>query len=217
MRELDLKEAAEAVRRGGLLVYPTETYYAVGCSALDAAAIHRVFGAKRRGHGLPLPVIIGSLDQLSLVAGPLSPQAEELIRELAEKFWPGPLSILVPAGEAVPPELCAGTGRVAVRLSSHAEAAGLCLTAGCPLVSSSANISGRPPVVEPADLDPELTTAVDGGLYDPLPRPSGGLPSTIVEIYQEPSRSDRIGLRVLRAGAVSVADLRDQGFLVCEI
>lgn len=202
MKTLSQAEAASMLRAGGILIFPTETLYALGCDALNAKALARVYEAKRRAASSALPVIIGSLEQLAFLTG----EAHPLARELMRVFWPGPLSILFPALPAVPEALCAGTGRVAVRFTSHLAAAALCLAAGRPLVSSSANISGKPAATRPDELTDELLQRADGVyLADPLP--AGGPSSSIVEVTDE-------GLRVVREGAIPAAELRRHGFAV---
>jgi L-threonylcarbamoyladenylate synthase len=203
-----LLEACRAITGGKLLIYPTETFYALGCDAFDTEAVRGVYAAKQRGRGQPLPVIIGGPEQLSLLAA----EVNSLERELMRVFWPGPLSILFAGAAGVPELLTAGTGRVAVRLSSHPAALELCRQSFRALVSSSANLSGRKPVRLAADLDEELlarvrefnlgTACLYAGEKD---IPQGGLPSTMVEARKT---SGGGVLRVLRQGAVSLEELR---------
>uniref|UniRef100_B8DL97 L-threonylcarbamoyladenylate synthase n=1 Tax=Nitratidesulfovibrio vulgaris (strain DSM 19637 / Miyazaki F) TaxID=883 RepID=B8DL97_NITV9 len=205
---LNLDDAAALLRAGRVVVFPTETFFGVGCLATHAGAVDEVYRVKRRAHRLALPVIVGHVDQLTQVAAPMGHVAEGLAR----RFWPGPLSILLPAAPGVPEPLTGGTGRVAVRLTPHPAARELCLRAGGPLVASSANISGRPAVTRAMDLDPELLAEV-AGVLDLPPAPPGGLPSTLVEVLDGGCIGDGAPrLRVLRAGAVSVQALSDAGY-----
>ncbi|MDE7065653.1 MAG: threonylcarbamoyl-AMP synthase [Desulfovibrionaceae bacterium] len=197
---LDIAGAADRLRRGGVVIYPTETFFGVGCRITDAAAVTRVYQAKRRNVHLPLPVICGDRRQLDRVAA-----VDAALEPLLERFWPGSLTVLLPARACVPETVTAGTGTVAARLSPHAVARTLALAVGEPLVSSSANISGRPAVTEPAALDPELLDGVDGVLAAGA-APAGGLPSTLVRM----TAGGR--LRVLRVGAVAPACLEAAGF-----
>ncbi|MGJ3522464.1 L-threonylcarbamoyladenylate synthase [Nitratidesulfovibrio sp. D1] len=209
---LNMDDAAALLRTGRVVVFPTETFFGVGCLATHAGAVDEVYRVKRRVHRLALPVIAGHVDQLAQVAARMDPVAEGLAR----RFWPGPLSVLLPAAPGVPAPLTGGTGRVAVRLTPHPVARELCLLAGGPLVASSANISGRPAVTRVADLDPELTVEV-AGVLDLPPAPPGGLPSTLVEVLDGGGGGAAAGLprlRVLRAGAVPVQALRDAGYAV---
>lgn len=205
MKTLTMKEAAAAIRKGLLVVYPTETFYALGCDALNIDAVDRVYESKQRSQWMPLPVIVGDMKQLAQVAVNIPDLAAEAIR----RFWPGPLTVLLTASRRVPENLSGGTGKIAVRLSSHAGASLLCLESERPLVSSSANISGKPPVYAAKDLDPDITRQVDGGFLVFAPKPRGGLPSTIVECVKT---SGTEALKVLRQGAVSLNELKDAGF-----
>ncbi|MDR3074100.1 MAG: threonylcarbamoyl-AMP synthase, partial [Deltaproteobacteria bacterium] len=174
---LDLDAAAAALKAGRAIAFPTETFYGLGCDALNPDAIGAVYAMKQRLYRRPLPVIIGDAAQLSRIAKTIPPIAERLMAVC----WPGPLSILFPAIPEAPDLLTAGTGRVAVRFSPHPACIDLCRASGLILTASSANISGRPPVTRPEDLDPELTRGL-GGVYVEGPPPAGGAPSTIVDI-----------------------------------
>ena len=206
----DEAEAARGMMQGGLAVYPTETFFGLGCRADRADAVLRIFEAKRRKADMPLPVILGSAEQLELVAAPASSLASALADLSA--FWPGPFTRLLPARSGLPEALTGGTGRIALRVSSHPAARALAEVCGFPIVSSSANISGRPPVTKVEELDPELLDflrpGIDGVLAPPPPSPGpgGGLASTIVEA---------LGARrllVRREGAFPLAKLAEAGF-----
>jgi L-threonylcarbamoyladenylate synthase len=184
---------AAVLRRGGLVAYPTETFYGLGCLALDAGAVARLASAKGRPDGKPLPLLADGLAAVERVAL-LPPRA----RRLAARFWPGPLTLVVPARAGLPPEVTAGTGRVGLRVAGSELARALAAAAGGPLVSTSANPSGGPPPVEAAAIDPALLARLDGVL-DGGPTP-GGLPSTVVEVEGE-------ALRLVRAGAVPFAEV----------
>ena len=206
---LEIEAASKALREGGAVIYPTETFYGIGCNALNPDAIGGVYALKRRPYGLPLPVIVGEISQVHTVAKHIFPAAQRLM----DTFWPGPLSIIFPATPEVPDLLTAGTGCIAVRLSPHPATVALCCASGLVLTSSSANISGRPPAMKRDELDPELADGV-AGIYDSLPLPSGGLPSTIVDVL--PRGGEEGVLRILREGVVSAQALRDAGFVVIE-
>lgn len=197
---LTFDDAVELMRQSRTVIYPTETFYAIGSRALDPAASARIFKAKNRSNVHPLPLIIGDWEQLEAVAR-VPAYAEPLLK----KFWPGPLSVILQAPLRVPDILTGGTGCVAVRLSSHPIASRLAKVLGEPITSSSANMSGKPSATCAADLTSELVLNADGVLDLP-PAPAGGLPSTLVEFV-----SDQI-LRILRAGAISRQQLEDSGF-----
>ncbi len=162
--------------RGGLVIYPTETFYALGAVPALATALEKVFTAKGRDAGKPLPLIASGLaDVLKAVSA-----WTDAARSLAEAFWPGPLTLVLPASSSLPAVLHAGTGKIAVRISSHPAATLLAKRSGGLLVSTSANRSGDPPPRTPEEISPELLCVSDG-LIDAGTLP-GGLPSTIVDV-----------------------------------
>ena len=184
----DPERAAEVLRGGGLVVYPTETFYGLGALLASAQAVARLALAKLRPEGKPLPLVAADLAMARTVAAAFPPLAERL----AARFWPGPLTLVVPAAPGLPPEVT-GDGTVGVRVPGSALARDLSRLAGGPLTSTSANLSGGPPVTRPGDLDPGLLSRVeavlDGGTVP------GGLPSTVVAL-------EAGGPRLLRPGAV---------------
>ena len=181
---------ADVLRRGGLALYPTETFYALGALWSHPAALQRLAAAKGRPGGKPLPLVAASRAQAEEVAFLSHPVA----LRLAACFWPGPLTLVLPARPAVPAAITAGTGTAGVRIPGSDIARALALAAGGALVSTSANPSGGQPPLRAADVDPALSAGVEAVL-DTGPAP-GGLPSTVVEVGQE-------GPRLLRAGAVA--------------
>ena len=201
-----LLRAVDVVRSGGCLVYPTETLYALGGDGRSAAVAARVRELKARPAAKPLPLILGSLDMLPLV----TEQAGGALLRLAEAFWPGPLSVLVPALDSLPAAVKDSRGLTSVRVSPHPVAARLSREAGCPLIATSANPSGGVPAGRLEDLDPELARSADLVLDEP-PYPRGGDPSTVVELAAEGGAPR---LRVIRLGAVPVAALLAAGFLL---
>lgn len=200
MALLDFDAARDSLIRGNIIIFPTETFFGVGGRALYSPAVTAVYRAKRREHTLPLPVVIGNMAQLPLVVRDVSPA----LLEIARQFWPGPLSVVCPAGPQVPALLTGGTGKLAVRVSSHPAVRDLCIACG-PLCASSANISGRPAASRIEDLEPDLVQRVDG-VFNALPEPAGGLPSTLVELKDEKT------LVILREGAVDPDCLQEKGW-----
>jgi L-threonylcarbamoyladenylate synthase len=187
-----LEQAAAVLERGGLLVYPTETLYAVGARALDPAAGARVRDAKGRADDMPLPLIAADLEQARALGGAWPEEAARL----AARFWPGPLTLVLPAARGLPVQVTAGGGTVAVRVPGRALPRRLCQAAG-PLISTSANRSGEPPATRCADALASLGSAVelalDGG-------PCAGAPSTIVDLSSGVPR-------ILREGAIPRAEV----------
>jgi L-threonylcarbamoyladenylate synthase len=178
--------AADVLLAGGLLIYPTDTLYALGGRASDATVAARVRIAKGRGRAKPLPLIAADTEQAASL-GSWPPGA----RRLAERFWPGPLTLVLAAAPGLPREVTQGTGKVAVRVPGLRLARELCSRAG-PLISTSANRSGaaapRLCAQALAQVGAAADLALDAG-------PGGGSPSTIVDVTQ-PAPS------LLRSGAV---------------
>jgi L-threonylcarbamoyladenylate synthase len=190
-RELEdrIARAAGVLRAGGVVAYPTETFYGLGALATDSAAVARLAAAKLRPDDKPLPLLAADLAQVARVVSRLEPLAQAL----ADAFWPGPLTLVLPAAAGLAPEITAGTGTVAIRIPGSEVARRLAALAGGAIVSTSANLSGEPPPAAPFDLSPVLLARIDGVL-DAGVAP-GGLPSTIVV----PSRGE---VSVVREGAI---------------
>ena len=203
---LTLATAARAIGRGELVVFPTETYFALGGDGTRSDVVDRVFVAKRRAHDNPLPLILPRTDWAGMVAEGLSPLAQRLARD----YWPGPLSILLPAKPSLPQNLTGGSGLVAVRVSPHPVARALCEACGVPIIASSANISGFPPVAYVDGLDPALVSQAAGVIMDG-PDPAGGMPSTIVRPV---SQAGGEALEIVRPGVVSPADFAKKGYVL---
>jgi L-threonylcarbamoyladenylate synthase len=191
--EARVREAAAVLRRGGLVAYPTETFYALGALARDAAAVERLARAKGRPDGKPLPLLAADragAEDVALV-GPAAAR-------LADRFWPGPLTLVLPARAGLPDAVTAGTGTVGIRVPGSALARALAREAGSALVATSANLAGAPPAATASALAPELRARVDHVL-DGGPAP-GGLASTVVAV-------DGDRLRLLRAGPIPLEAL----------
>ncbi len=184
----DLAVAAASLRNGGIVAYPTETFYGLGALATNPSAVARLGEAKLRPEGKPLPLVAAD-EQMAFGLWAVVPP-EALL--LARTFWPGPLTLVARAAPGLPGPV-ALEGKVAVRVPGSEQARELCRLAEGPLVSTSANPSGGPPPVDAGGLDPWLLARIDlvldGG------RTRGGLPSTVVEFGAGAPR-------LLRAGAV---------------
>lgn len=200
-----MQQAITAIRDGRCLIYPTETLYAVGAGAFHAQAAEEIVRLKARASDKPLPIIIGSMEQLGMVTGWFS----KAFARLTATFWPGPLSVLVPTGRKLPEQVRDAHGFTSVRLTAHALARELCLRAGTPLIATSANITGQPAVARPDALDAGLVAEVACVVRD-KPWPGGGKPSTVVRCL------GTLDLEVLREGAVSRAALHGAGFILRE-
>jgi L-threonylcarbamoyladenylate synthase len=185
-----LARAAEVLRSGGTVAFPTETVYGLGANALDAEAVAGIFAAKQRPAWDPLIVHVSSADMLDRVAGEVTPQARRLI----DAFWPGPLTVLLPKGSAIPDAVTAGRPLVAVRMPAHPIARALIAAADIPIAAPSANRFGRPSATTAdhvlEDLDGRIDLVLDGG------ETNWGMESTVVEAGQN-------SIRIYRLGAVS--------------
>jgi L-threonylcarbamoyladenylate synthase len=191
-----IKEAAEILRNGGLVAFPTETVYGLGANALDPEAVKGIYAAKGRPSDNPLIVHIGSIDDVRQLTGEISDKAYMLMK----LFWPGPLTLIFSKTPAVPEIVTAGLDTVAVRMPDHPVALSLLKETGLPIAAPSANLSGRPSptdsmhVIE--DLSGRVEAIIDSG------RVKFGVESTVLDITCEPPV-------ILRPGAVTLEQLRD--------
>ena len=187
-----IAEVASVIRKGGVVVYPTETFYGLGAHPALKGAIDRIYRVKGREFNKPLPLIASDRGAVRQAVS-YWPEAAE---RLAQAFWPGPLTLILPASAHFPPMLHAGTGRIAVRISSHAVAQRLAEAIGGLLIATSANKAGDPPCKHPDEMIPSLIAQTDGLLDGG--KTSGHLPSTIVDISELPHQPARL----IRAGAL---------------
>jgi L-threonylcarbamoyladenylate synthase len=181
-------QAVGVLERGGLVAFPTETYYGLGALAQDRAAVRRIFEVKGRPETKPLLMLVDSI-RMAETVGEVGARA----RALMARHWPGPLTLVLRARPGVPEDLTAGTGTVGVRLSPNPVARGLVRALGAPITAPSANPSGRRPATTAAAVllyfPQGLDLVLDGGTT------AGGEPSTVLDTTVEPPR-------VLRQGAV---------------
>ena len=187
-------EAIAALRRGDVIVFPTETLYGLGADALNSQAVEQVFQLKGRDPVNPIPVLVADREMLHALVADVPEAAQKLIRQ----FWPGPLTLVLPARKEIPKPLCNPSGGVGVRISSQAIATRLVNALGRPLTATSANPSGK----EPARTIPEAKTYfgdqievfVDGGK---LTAKTG---STVVEVMGDT-------IKIIRQGELNTAEL----------
>ena len=188
--------AAQILKNGGIVAIPTETVYGLAASALDPDAIEKVFLAKGRPQDNPLIVHISNMETLPHVAKSVPKTAYEL----AEAFWPGPLTMVLPRGESIPKSVSAGLDTVAVRMPSSAVARAVIDASGLPLAAPSANLSGSPSPTEAehvlCDLDGKIEAVVMSE------RCAVGVESTVVSLVCEPPR-------LLRPGGITAEQLRE--------
>ena len=177
--QTEITRAAAILSRGGLLAIPTDTLYGLAADALNPDALDRVYAAKGRPADMPLPVLVSGWEQALQVAV-VSPYSELIARHLAETYWPGSLTMVLPAAPGLPQCLTAGRDTVAVRMPDHPVPLALAETLGRPITGTSANRSGEPDITDPDELRRILAPRVDGIIVSG-PKPVGGA-STIVAI-----------------------------------
>jgi L-threonylcarbamoyladenylate synthase len=171
-----IARAAAVIRRGGLVAFPTETVYGLGADALNPAAVARIFTAKGRPAHDPIIVHVAGPADLPLVAQ----EVPEMARHLAETFWPGPLTLVLPRAEAVPPTVTAGRDTVAVRCPDHPVALALIRTAETPIAAPSANLFGVPSPTTAQHVLDDLAGRVEL-ILDAGPTPIG-VESTVLDL-----------------------------------
>ncbi len=194
-RAQGLREAAKAVRQGGLVVLPTDTVYGIGADAFTPDAVAALLKAKGRGREMPVPVLIGSSDALHSLVMPSGTASWQL----TDAFWPGPLTLVAVQQPSLEWDLGETRGTVAVRMPLHPVAIDLLNDTG-PVAVSSANRSGQPPATTAGEAVVQLGNAVSVYLDSgPTGEP---VPSSIVDITTETPR-------LLREGAISLAELLD--------
>jgi L-threonylcarbamoyladenylate synthase len=189
-RPADLQAAAEWLRAGRVVIYPTDTVYGMAADPSSSAAVADLFALKGRAADVAMPLIAASMEQVESCCGTLPKTA----RELAQHFWPGPLSLIVNAPAQIAAEVHGGAGTIAIRVPANIVARTVCETWGGVLTATSANRSGEPPARTVQDIgdlaeDPRVLV-IDAG-----PSP-GGLPSTIVDARGPTPR-------LVRAGAIA--------------
>jgi L-threonylcarbamoyladenylate synthase len=189
---LDTEDTAEAVRilrEGGVIAFPTETFYGLGADARNEAAVEKIFRIKGRDFRNPLPLIVANENDLI----PLVEEIPDAARLLMKRFWPGPLTLVFRASSSIPPRLTADTGKIGIRVSSHPVARLLAGMLGGPLTATSANLSGGPECSSAEAVMEALRdlpdAVIDGGATP------GGKGSTILDVTVSPPR-------VLREGAI---------------
>ncbi len=191
-----IERAAEIIRAGGLVAFPTETVYGLGANALSALAVAKIFQAKSRPYFDPIIVHVADPAE----AERFWAKVPDLARKLIEKFWPGPLTLVLPKREIIPDIVTAGLPTVAVRMPSHPVALALIRAAGVPIAAPSANRFGKlSPTHHEAVLE-QLGQAIDAVIAGgPTPV---GIESTVISLAEDPPR-------VLRPGGTPIEALRE--------
>lgn len=181
--------AMETLEKGGIVAYPTETFYGLGVRFDSEEAIKRLYTIKHRPEMKPMPLIIGDRKLLSLLVTGINNRSSFLM----DRFWPGPLTLLLPAKKNLSEFITAGTKKVAVRIPGESFALQLAKSANRPITSTSANPSGMPPAQNARTVlryfQNKINLVIDGG---PAP---GRLPSTLIEVTGDE-------IKILREGAI---------------
>ena len=201
-RQKMIASAAERVRRGALVAYPTETVYGLGASGFHREAVERIYAVKGRPLDRPLLLAVTGPEMLDEVVREVSDQA----RTFMDAFWPGPLSLILPRSNRVPDAVTAGREGVGIRCPDHPVARELIREAGVPVTAPSANISGEPSCRSASEvlehLGGRIECVIDGG------RLEGTVESTVLDLTGEVPV-------VLRRGALDLADLKAYGPVLC--
>jgi tRNA threonylcarbamoyl adenosine modification protein (Sua5/YciO/YrdC/YwlC family) len=194
--EFALERALRLIMAGDVISFPTDTFYCLGADPFNLAAVSEIFRIKGRSSERPLPLLVDSID----LASDLTSDPPALFFKLAEKFWPGPLTIVVPASRLIPLKVTGNTGRVGLRWPRAPLAVALIAAAARPLTGTSANLSEHPPCATAEGVDLQVGTRLplilDGGPAQ------GDLPSTVVELLGE-------RIRMVREGPITAAQLEE--------
>jgi L-threonylcarbamoyladenylate synthase len=190
------RRAIELIRNGGLVAYPTDTVYGLGTSIFQEGGVRRIFEVKGRPPSDPLPILIADVAQVEELAAVVPSVARDLMR----RFWPGPLTIVLPRSSRVPEVVSGGGPSIALRMPNHPIPLRLIQEAGVPIVGTSANSHGAPSPITATqvatDIGDRIDLILDGG------RTPHGIPSTVVDLTGAAPR-------VVRAGALDPALLRE--------
>jgi L-threonylcarbamoyladenylate synthase len=190
-----IQDAARWILSGGVVALPTDTLYGLAADPFSAAGVARVFAVKGRAAEHALPLIAADAAQAAEHLGQLPPAGQRL----AERFWPGPLTLLVAAPRGLARAVTGGTGKVGVRVPADAVARAICAEAGRPITATSANVSGEPPTPDPDQVERTLGDRID--LLIDTGTTRGGAASTIVDV----TGADPV---LVRAGAISWDDIQ---------
>ncbi len=182
-----VRRAVDVIQSGGIVAFPTETFYGLGVDPFNPGAVERLFEVKGREPGRPILLVVDDIKRLEDIVKAIPEEARSLIR----KFWPGPLTLLFKSASHVTSALTGGTGKIGIRIPSHPVALHLLQAVGRPLTATSANRSGQPGAATAETvaetLGPSLDLILDGGATP------GGLGSTIVDATLHPPRLVRDG------------------------
>lgn len=189
-----IEKASQIILRGGVVAFPTETFYGLGADVLDLEALQKVFQIKRREENKPLLLLVADQTWLPELVKRIPPAAEQLI----EKFWPGPLTLVFQASPHLPTILTANTDRIGLRISSHPVAQALVQAVGRAITATSANVAGQPSASLASEVSQALGKRVDAILDGG--KTAGGLGSTVLDV-------SGVLPKIIRQGTVSRTEL----------
>lgn len=195
LNEEALEEAAEVIKKGGLVAFPTETVYGLGANALNPEAVKKIFEAKGRPQDNPLIVHIADYD-----LQPYAKEVPDIVNELTKRFWPGPLTIILEKKSIIPDETSAGLSSIGLRMPNNEIALGLIKKAGLPIAAPSANLSGKPSPTDVERCIEDLDGRVDfiiGGSDSEI-----GVESTVLDCTSYPPC-------ILRPGGITLEMLKE--------
>jgi L-threonylcarbamoyladenylate synthase len=192
---LQVDRAIEILKNGGIVAFPTDTVYGLGCDVFNVRAVERIYQLKQRSIHLPLPVLLADLAQLADIVA----SVPETARYFMKRFWPGGLTLVLPKKDTLPDIITAGSNKVAVRIPDHAVPVSLIRGLGAPIIGTSANISDEPSPVTAEEVKQQIDGQVD--LIIDMGRCPGGLESTVVDVTGE------IPV-ILRRGVISEEEIK---------
>lgn len=187
-----LEQVIATLQHGGVAAYPTDTVYGIGASINFPAALDRIYQIKGRKREATLPILLASAADIAKV----SPGVDPALLSLASRFWPGPLTVAVPARTSLPPQVIAADGTVGVRVPAHSIAVTLAQRVGGALATTSANLSGHTPATRAKEIEAAVQDGVDIVLDGGFSRSS--IASTVIRL-----RDDGDTIDVIREGAIS--------------
>jgi L-threonylcarbamoyladenylate synthase len=192
--KIEIEEAIRVLKADGVVAFPTDTLYGLGAAVFSEQALRRVFEIKGRPMAMALPVLVANWEQVSLVAS----QVPEMGRQLAQRFWPGPLTMVVPRSPRLPDLVTGGRSTVAVRMPDHRVPLALASQLGTPITGTSANRSGEADLLTIEAVEAQLAHLVDYIIHcGPAPR---GIASTVVDVTSQTPR-------LLRQGILPIAQI----------
>ena len=191
----NLKEPAQIIKKGGIVIFPTETVYGIGTNGLDENAIQKLYEVKQRPLNKPISLLVNNIEMVEKIAKNIT----EVEYKLMERFFPGPLTIILEKRDIVPDILTSNTNTIGIRMPSGEIAKKLIEFAGVPIATSSSNISGRPSGTNITDIKKDFEGKVD--CFIDNGESELGIPSTVIRII------DNIP-HILRQGAISEEEIR---------